>query len=43
MDYSSGIWGYSKSKEGNNIQNRATGYYQKAHTFAIQGDMHWQD
>ncbi len=24
MDYSSGIWGYSKSEEGDNIQNRAT-------------------
>ncbi len=38
--YSSGIWGYSKSKEVDNIQNRATRYYlgvhQKAPIFAIQ-------
>ncbi len=45
MDYSSGIWGYSKSEEGDNIQNRATRYYQgihqKAHIFAIQRDIGW--
>ena len=45
MDYSSGIWGYSKSEEGDNIQNRATRYYlgvhQKAPIFAIQGDNVW--
>ncbi len=26
MDYSSGIWSYSKSEEGDNIQNRPTRY-----------------
>ncbi len=31
MDYSSGIWGYSKSEEGVNIQNRATIYYKVLH------------
>ncbi len=45
MDYSSGIWGYSQSEEGDNIQNRATRYYlgvhQEAHIFAIQGDIGW--
>ncbi len=45
MDYSSGIWGYSKSEEVDNIQNRATKYYlgvyQRAHIFAIQGDIGW--
>ncbi len=41
MDYSSRIWGYSKSEEGDNIQNRATIYYlgvhQNAPIVAIQG------
>jgi hypothetical protein len=45
MDYSSGIWGYSKFEEGEKIQNRATRYYLGVHQtspiFAIQGDMGW--
>ncbi len=45
MDYSSGIWRYSKSEDGDNIQNRATRYYlgvhQKAPVFAIRGDIGW--
>ncbi len=44
MDYSSGIWGYTKSEEHDNILNRGTRYYlgvhQKALIFAIQGDRH---
>ncbi len=45
IDYSLRIWGYSKSVEGDNIQNRATRYYlgvhQKAPIFAIEGDIGW--
>ncbi len=39
MDYSLGIWRYSKLEEGDNIQNRVTRYYmgvlQRAVIFVI--------
>ncbi len=45
-DYSSGIWGYLKSIEGEKIQNRATRFYLEIHKkapilgiLAIQGDV----
>ncbi len=44
-DYSSGIWIYLKSVEGEKIQNRVTIFYlgvpKKAPNLAIQGDMGW--